>query len=147
MKKSPTAKYKFNPLKHGFERIQKYPELFHRFPDSKNYYVKVIAHNDFDFWWLVYWYLVVAEHLSTVDEKFSFHKGVYDFRIPCEYWVQVNSSIVYSWLISNEYFAKELLKHLLWTCATDSVENEWIQRYNERLWVEMRRKYKNHYKN
>jgi hypothetical protein len=139
------SSYTFNPLEHGFEPIQNFPELAFNYPMIDGYFVKVICYGNYG--GLVYWYKVLSTLIGFVgDDRISISSGVYRFRNPSEYGKQDNPSVEYLGLISNDVFAENLLKHLLGTTKNASLETDSITRYNESVGCNMRSKFAHHYR-
>ncbi len=139
-----TTHYIFDPVKHGFEPIERYPELAFNFPLVAGLFVKVVCYADFG--GLVYWYKVISTHIGLKpDDRIQIMSGAYDFRAPCEYGKQSNPTVEYIGLISNDEFAESLLKHLLGTTKNSSVNVESILRYTEKVGVKMRNEFPEHY--
>lgn len=136
--------YVFDPLKHGFEPITKFPELAFNYPMIDGYYVKIVAYSNYGD--LVYWYKVLSTHVGLdSDDRLEIRYGVYDFRKPSEYDKQDKPRTQYLGLISNDEFGENLLKHLLGTTRNDSLSDVSIKRYNENLGVKMREEFPQHY--
>lgn len=137
--------YTFDPLKHGFEPITNYPELGFNYPMIDGYYVKVVCYSDYGD--LVYWYKVLSTLIGLKpDDRIEIKSGVYDFRKPSEYGKQDNPRTEYLGLVSNDEFAKNLLKHLLGTTRNESLKTDSITRYNENVGVKMREEFPKHYR-
>jgi hypothetical protein len=139
------SKYKFDPLKHGFEPITNYPELEYMFPMRGDiWFIKIIVYSDMG--GLVYWYSALSLSVGLdSDDRVEIVSGVHDFRYPAKYEKQNRTHTVYTGLISSDEFAKELLKHIFGTTKNESVEKEGIERYNTNISREMRLKF-NHLK-
>lgn len=135
--------YTFDPLKHGFEPITKFPELGFNFPLIDGYFVKVVCYSNYGD--LVYWYKVISTHIGLKpDDRIAIIHCSYDFRIPYEY-KQNTPRTEYLGLISNDKFAESLLKHLLGTTRNDSLNTHSNTRYNENIGVKMRGEFPQHY--
>jgi hypothetical protein len=141
-----TKIFKFDPTKHGFEPITKFPELRFNFTLTDNVFVKIITYDNFGD--LVYWYKVITKLSGlTDDDRFNIYSGSYDFRQPSVYGIQCPPSLTYQGLITNDQFAESLIKHLCGTTKNNSINNDSIVRYNENLGPKMRLEYPSHYKN
>lgn len=138
--------YKFDPTKHGYEPITKFPELEYAFPIIEGYYVKVVTYSYYS--GLVYWYSIISSHIGRQpDDRFKIFEGTHDFRKPNTYEKQGSSPTVYVGLISNDEFAESLIKHIIGTTRNDSVDSISSDRYSERLGEKMRAEYKEYYNN
>jgi len=136
--------YCFDPLKHGFEPITKYPELSFNFPMIEGYYVKIVCYSYCGN--LIYWYKIISTRVGLLsDDRVEILSGSYNFGSPCEYEKQTTPRTVYLGLISNDKFAETLLKHLLGTTDNNSLENDSIQRYNQNIGETMRLEFPQHY--
>jgi hypothetical protein len=135
------SKYKFNPLKHGYEPISTHPELSYRFPLMDDvWFIKIIAYDDLS--GLVYWYSALSVSVGLPpDDRVHIVSGTHDFRRPAKYEKQSKIHTNYTGLISSDEFAKELLKHLFGTTKNESVEKEGIERYSTNIGKEMRLKF------
>jgi hypothetical protein len=133
--------YKFNPLKHGYERISTHPELSYRFPLMDDiWFIKILAYNNLS--GLVYWYSALSLSVGiSPDDRVKIFSGTHDFRIPADYEKQGIIHTEYCGLISSDEYAKMLLTHLFGTTRNDSVEKEGIERYEKNIGREMREKY------
>ena len=137
--------YSFDPLKYGFEPIQKYPELSYNFPMIDGYYVKIVSYSNYGD--LVYWYKIISTLIGlSPDDRVKIQNGSYDFRRPCEYEDQNKTYTEYLGLISTDDFAKNLLTHLLGTTKNESLNDVAIERYNENLGLKMRIEFPQYYR-
>lgn len=135
--------YCFDPLKHGFEPIQNYPELEFAYPIIDGYFVKIVCYDNYG--GLVYWYKVISTLVGLKpDDRVEITYGVYDFR-KSKYERQSNPKVEYLGLISSDQFAENLLKHLLGTTRNDSLKCISVTRYNENIGPKMREKFPKHY--
>ncbi len=143
-------KYKFDPLKHGYEPISKFPELGFMYPmlDDK-YFIKIEAYSDMG--GLVYWYscIELLHSNNFIDDRVKIQSDSYDTRRECTYEAQNNHGrqTNYFGLIPSDKFANELLKHLFGTCQNESVNKEGLERYTENLNEKMRKEFPNYNKN
>ena len=137
--------YHFNPLKHGFEPITNYPELEFNFPMIEGYYVKIVCYSTHKE--LVYWYKVISNHVRLKpDDRVEIISGSYNFSKPCEFGKQNTPRVEYLGLVTNDEFAKNLIKHLLGTTSNESIYTDSVSRYNENLGQKMRREFPQHYR-
>jgi hypothetical protein len=136
------SKYKFNPLKHGYEPITNYPELEYAFPMMGDiWFIKIIAYSDMS--GLVYWYSALSLSVGiSPDDRILILSGSHDTRRPAEYGKQNKSHTVYTGLISSDEYVKSLLTHLFGTTRNESVEKEGIERYEQNLGKKMRKEFK-----
>lgn len=145
LKQSSESKpYVFDPLKHGFEPITKYPELAFNYALIEGYYVKIVCYDNFGD--LVYWYKTISTLIGfDGDDRIKISSGVYDFRKPSKFGEQSNPTTEYLGLISNDEFAQNLLKHLLGTTKNESLNTDSESRYNENIGPKMRSEFPKHY--
>lgn len=137
--------YAFDPLKHGFEPITKYPELGFNVPMIDGYFVKVVCYANYG--GLVYWYKLLSTLIGfKPDDRIQIWGGSYDFRKPSEYGKQGNPTTEYLGLVGNDEFAENLLKHLLGTTRNESLDTDSITRYSENVGVKMRSEFPQHYR-
>jgi hypothetical protein len=134
-------KYKFNPLKHGYDSITNYPELEYMFPMTAGvWFIKIIAYDDWD--GLVYWYSALSLSVGLApDDRITILSSSHDTRKPAEYEKQNKTHTDYTGLISSDEFAKSLLTHIFGTTQNESVEKEGITRYEENLGEKMRKEF------
>ena len=67
----------FDPLKHGFEPITRFPELEFNFPMIDGYYVKIVCYLNLGD--LVYWYKVISTLIGLkTDDRIEIMHGSYD---------------------------------------------------------------------
>jgi len=126
--------YKFDPLKHGFEPVSKFPELSYRFPMRDDvWFIKVITYSTYD-GKLVYWYVALSLSVGLhPDDRVKITIHTHDNRKPNDHEKQGVSHTVYTGLISSDEFAKELLTHLFGTTQNDSVKTDGLERYEKNL--------------
>lgn len=138
-------KYKFNPLKHGYEPITNYPELEYMFPMMVGvWFIKIIVYSDMG--GLVYWYSALSLSVGlSPDDRILILSGSHDTRRPAEYEKQGKTHTEYRGLISSDKYAKTLLTHIFGTTQNESVEKEGVERYEQNLGEEMRLKYNHLY--
>jgi len=109
------------------------------------YYVKIVTYVNYGD--LVYWYLVVNEHIGlSPDDRIEILSGSHDFRKSSEYGKQSKCNKKYLGLVSSDKFGELLLKHLLGTTTNKSVADKGFERYYEKLGPKMREEYPQHYK-
>ena len=124
--------YKFDPLKHNYEPISKFPELSYIVPlIDDRYFVKILEYADYG--GLVYWYSFINLGIGLEpDDRIEIKAGVHDTRIEYNYDKQARYTFKTKFLglITSDNFAKELLLHLFGTTRNSSVDDESIERYN-----------------
>ncbi len=127
------AKYKFDPLKHGYEPISKYPELSYHFPIIDDiWFIKPICYGNYG--GLVYWYSAITLSVGPAgDDRVKILSGSHDTRRSAISEIQGKTSIDFCGLISSDEFAKELLLHLFGTTKNESVYKEGLERYEKNV--------------
>jgi hypothetical protein len=129
--------YKFDPEKHGYESIIKFPELDYNYPMMDGvWYVKIIAYSDYG-----YWYSAITLSVGPAgDDRVKIYSGAHDTR-ELNPDKQCKNLTVYCGLIPSDEYAKELLMTLFSTTKNDSVKTDGLQRYERNLNLEMRKKF------
>lgn len=131
--------YCFDPLKHGFEPIQNYPELEFAYPIIDGYFVKIVCYDNYG--GLVYWYKVISTLVGLKpDDRVEITYGVYDFR-KSKYERQSNPKVEYLGLISSDQFAEFLMKNY-WRSAEKRDYNINLGNLNNKPYAN---RFQNHY--
>lgn len=106
-------KYLLDPEHYNFNPSGIYPELHDYF--GPNTFIKPIAAND-----RYCWYMAVKINKQFECLRYQIYKGVFEKNKPIGSldWPDV----IYFGLITNKFFAEELLKHLMGTIRDESVE-------------------------
>lgn len=116
--------YNFNPKEFKFHEINKHPEIFDFF--GKDTFIKVTAEHKSEKG-NIYWYLAIKkirdddDRLNIYSGSFKENETVKEHQYPHK---------VYSGLISNDEFAKNLLIHLMGTTLNSGVHCHGILRFN-----------------
>ncbi len=138
--------YIFDPLKHGFEPLSKFPELGFYFPNISSgvWFIKITTYANYGD--LVYWYSALSIAKRNIgDDRIEIISGSLDFRKPLDYDKQNKSRVEYLGLITSDEYAKLLFPHLFGTIKNSSVENEGLERYNDNTGKRMREEFPQHY--
>jgi hypothetical protein len=114
-------KYAFNPEDYGYEHVSKFPELI-KFMDGMvdSTYIKVIAvcseHDDeLDLSRSKYWYSRCYNIADT--DRWEISSNSFNIKKSC---VEYQHKSEYSSLITSDFFAEELLTHILSGCMNSS---------------------------
>lgn len=144
--------YKFNPLQHGFQTLDEFPEQLENFNPKKTT-IKIVEVGGDEFKpedRIVYWYLACIESMEG-DDRIKIVGGSYcsirteedrkkrynNFKKPEneKRYVSPEYKTEFFGCITNDNFAKELLLSLLGTTTNDGVEKYSLERYKRTLTI------------
>lgn len=121
--------YKFNPLKYGFEPVDKFPELMEHF--GVRAFIKVSAVGEKKhFGRLVYWYIACYPLNPEMhsDDRIKIVSHSFDIESKQNFTEFSRPTTKYNGLISTDEFAVDLLSHILGALPNSSVKEYGVHR-------------------
>jgi len=141
--------YKFNPLDHGYESVEEYPELDFLSPRGGGCFIKIVAGGDECGGRLVYWFSIITLNNSGSpmdDDRVKISSSSFDWGEPASYDSQSNLTTDYYGLITSDSFAKGLLGHVFSALYNKSYKDTGVVRYKENIGLKMRKNFPQHYR-